>query len=212
MRKGRREAAFFFGQFKSGGCKVIGAPMKIESTAILYLGVMFFLAILLCKTFEVVIERARKFFANGSDYIDPVKTELNTLNSKTDALRIKFESKLDVLKKEINALKTEIDALKSKAESVATTFSAVSDSPTPMPEDSDTWTRDMRVTEASIVPMIPSSASDDTWTRDAVSNQTGDNANAEKKTHPVELANPPSLQPGIGSSARQWKLPQVLID
>ena len=187
--------------------------MKIESTAILYLGVMFFLAILLCKTFELVIERARKFFANGSDYIDPVKTELNALNSKTDALRIKFDSKLDVLKNEINALKTEIDALKSKAESLATAQSSVvSDFPTPMREDADTWTRDMRVTEASIVPMIPSFTSEDTWTRDAVSNQTGGNANAKKKTHPVELANPPSLQPGTGSSARQWKLPQVLID
>jgi predicted PurR-regulated permease PerM len=88
--------------------------MKIESTAILYLSVMFFLAILLCKTFELVIEQARKFFANGSDYIDPVKTELNTLNSKTDALRIKFESKLDVLKNEINALKTELMRSKAK--------------------------------------------------------------------------------------------------
>jgi hypothetical protein len=148
--------------------------MKIESTAILYLAIMFFLAVLFCKTLEIVVEWARRFFVGTNDAIDLIKIELNALNIKIDALQTKFHGKLDVLR-------TEMDGLNNKAQWVATEqLSVAPDSPMPMLEDAysngeDTWIRDVRANEASTAPTIPTSPSENTWMRDAVDKETVEN-------------------------------------
>ena len=79
--------------------------------------------------------------------------ELNELNIKIDALRIKLDGNLD-------ALKIEVNALNSKLKSTATEqLSLVPASPTPMLEDTrgnseNTWIRDALVSETSIAPTI----------------------------------------------------------
>jgi len=145
--------------------------MKIESTAILYLAIMFFLAVLFCKTLEIVVEWARRFFVGTNDAIDLIKIELNALNIKIDALQIKFDGKLDVLR-------TEMDGLNTKAQWVASEqLSVAPDSPMPMLEDAysngeDTWIRDVHASEASTAPTISASPSENTWMRDAVDKET----------------------------------------
>jgi hypothetical protein len=143
--------------------------MKIESAAILYLAIMFFLAVLFCKTLEILVNWVRTLFVGRNDAIDPVKTELNALNIKIDALQIKFDGKVDVLR-------TKMDAL--KAQWVATEqLSVAPDSPMPKLEDAysngeDTWIRDVRASEASTAPTIPASPPENTWMRDAVDRET----------------------------------------
>jgi len=201
-----------------GAPRLSGAPMQIESSAILNVGVMFVVALAFCKTLEIVVERARKLFLSTND-CDPIKMELNALNIKIDALRVKFDGKLEVLKTENRALKNEIDELKNKTESTAPEqFSIMPNSPSSIPEDAykqseDTWIRDMRVCEASTVPTIPSSTSDDTWTRNAAEDEIVEGgANTGKKVHSLKLQKPMSLQPRTVPSSRQWELPKVLID
>ena len=151
--------------------------MPIESMSILYLGVGFLFVVLFCKALEIIVERATILFVGkkkdvrvtslfvGEDVIDLFRMELNELNIKIDALRIKLDGNLD-------ALKIEVNALNSKLESTATEqLSLVPASPTPMLEDTggnskNTWIRDALVSETSIAPTIDESTSNDTWTRD----------------------------------------------
>lgn len=151
--------------------------MPIESMSILYLGVGFLFVVLFCKALEIIVERATILFVGkkkdvrvtslfvGEDVIDLFRMELNELNIKIDALRIKLDGNLD-------ALKIEVNALNSKLESTATEqLSLVQASPTPMLEDTggnskNTWIRDALVSETSIAPTIDESTSNDTWTRD----------------------------------------------
>src|SRR5689334_23921072 len=99
--------------------------MKIESTAILYIGIMFLLALLFCKTVEVVVERTRRIFVGTNDALEPIKMELNALNIKIDGLQLRFDSKFD-------ALQAEIDAVNAKAVPRGTEqLSVVPDSPMP---------------------------------------------------------------------------------
>jgi len=163
--------------------------MKIESTAILYLGIMFFLAVLFCKALESIVDRARRYFMGTNDVVDSIKMELNALHIKIDALKSKLDSKLDVLKTEVDALKTgfdtkldvlkiEIDAVNSKAEPAATKrLSVVPELPTPLPENvysngEDSWTRGVRVIEGSRAPLIPTTNANDTWIRDTHGGET----------------------------------------
>jgi hypothetical protein len=116
---------------------------------------MFVVAVWFCK---IVVERARNAFARNNDDIDSVKTALHALNTKTNALQIEF----DVLKTEMIALKIKTQPAKY-----------AQNSSTPILKDAhanveDTWTRDTRVSEASIAPMMPPSAFDDIWPRDVV--------------------------------------------
>jgi hypothetical protein len=120
---------------------------------------MFFLAVWFCK---IVVERAGQSFARNNDDIDSVKTALHALNTKTNALQIEF----DVLKTEMIALKIKTQPAKY-----------AQNSPAPMLKDAhanveDTWTRDTRVSEASIEPLMPPSAFDDIGTRDAVGKES----------------------------------------
>ena len=148
----------------------IGASMKIDFTTILYIGVLFFLAVWFCK---IVVKRARESFARDNNDIDSVKAALHALNIKTNALQIEF----DVLKTEMIALKIKTQPAKY-----------AQNSPTPMLNDAhaiveDTWTRDTRVSEASIAPMMPPSAFDDIWPRDVVGKEfvEGDAITGRKK-------------------------------
>ena len=154
-----------------------GAPMPIESMSILYLGVGFLFVVLFCKALEIIVDRATilfvgkkdvrvtSLFVDEKDVIDLFRMELNELNIKIDALRIKLDGNLD-------ALKIEVNALNSKLESTATEqLSLVPASPTPMLEDTwgnseNTWIRDALVSETSIAPTIDEFTSNDTWTRD----------------------------------------------
>ena len=70
--------------------------MKIDFTTILFIGVIFFLAVWLGK---LAVGRATSMRKNED--LDPVKTELHALNVKFNSLRNEF----DVLKTEIIALK-----------------------------------------------------------------------------------------------------------
>jgi len=178
-----------------------GVPMKIESTAILYLGIMFFLALLFCKTLEIVVERARRIFVGTNDAIDPIRMELNALNIKIDALQMKFDGKLGVLR-------TEIDAINTKAQWVATEqLSVVPDSPTQdaYSNSEDTWIRDARASEASTVSMIPACPSGDTWTRDILDNEPiqGD-AMIARKSKSVQRPPRLSLIKSSAPKLKQW--------
>ena len=151
--------------------------MPIESMSILYLGVGFLFVVLFCKALEIIVERATilfvgkkdvrvtSLFVGEKDVIDLFRMELNELNIKIDALRIKLDGNLD-------ALKIEVNALNSKLKSTATEqLSLVPASPTPMLEDTwgnseNTWIRDALVSETSIAPTIDEFTSNDTWTRD----------------------------------------------
>ena len=151
--------------------------MPIESMSILYLGVGFLFVVLFCKALEIIVERATilfvgkkevrvtSLFVGENDVIDLFRMELNELNIKIDALRIKLDGNLD-------ALKIEVNALNSKLELTATEqLSLVPASQTPMLEDTwgnseNTWIRDAPVSETSIAPTIDKSTSNDTWTRD----------------------------------------------
>jgi hypothetical protein len=149
--------------------------MPIESTSILYLGVGFLFVVLFCKALEIIVERATilfvgkkdvrvtSLFVGEKDVIDLFRMELNELNIKIDALRIKLDGNFD-------ALKLEVNALNSKLESTATEqLSLVPASPTledTWGNSENTWIRDALVSETSIAPTIGEFTSNDTWTRD----------------------------------------------
>jgi hypothetical protein len=145
--------------------------MPIESTSILYIGVGFLFVVLICKILEIIVERATilfvgkkkdvrvtSLFVGEKDVIDLFRMELNELNIKIDAVRIKLDG---------------MNAPNSKLESTARMTersSLLQALPTPMVEDTtgnskDTWTRDALVNETSIAPSIGESTSNDTWTR-----------------------------------------------
>jgi hypothetical protein len=151
--------------------------MPIESMSILYLGVGFFFVALFCKALEIIVERATilfvgkkdvrvtSLFVGEKDVIDLFRMELNELNIKIDALRIKLDGNLDALKIEVNALNSKLGSTATEQSSLVPT------SPTPKLEDTwgngeNTWTRGALVNETSIAPTIGESTSNDTWTRD----------------------------------------------
>jgi len=128
--------------------------MKIDFTTILFIGVIFFLAVWLGK---LAVGRATSIRKNED--LDPVKTELHALNVKFNSLRNEFD-----------VLKTEIIALKIKAQPAK----HVQNSTTSILKDAhanaeDTWNRDARVSELPFASMMPpQSPFDDIWARDAV--------------------------------------------
>src|SRR5262245_19314093 len=153
--------------------------MPIESTSILYVGVGFLVVVLFCKAFEIIVERATilfvgkkkvrvtSLFIDEKDVIDSLRTELNELNIKIDALRIKLDGNFDALKIEVNALNNKLESTARMTEQ----SSLLQALPTPIVEDTrgngeDTWTRDALVNETSMAPAIGESTSKDVWTRD----------------------------------------------
>jgi hypothetical protein len=152
--------------------------MPIEAISIMYVGVGFLLVLLFCKALEIVVERAATLFVGKKkDIIDLLRMEINALNIKFDALRIKLDGQLDALKIEVNALDRKVESTAKVIEQLSLGPALPTLSRGMLVDNSssdgqlvpeDTWTRDTLVSNASIAPTIDDSSSHDTWDRDTL--------------------------------------------
>jgi len=134
--------------------------MKFDSIAIMYLIVMFLVALSFSKALEIVVDWAIRVFSNKKLDVIDLPTELNALSTRVDACG----DELDAVKKVVNAITAKLESIEKLTEqhSLAPALGAAG-----MPED--TWQRSEHLQHEVItmVPTIEQSASADSWTRDA---------------------------------------------
>ena len=134
-----------------------GAPMPIESISILYVGVGFLFVVLFGKALEIIVRRATSLFVGKKDVL-----VTNLFVGEKD---------LDLFRMELNELNIKIDALRIKLSRMNEQSSLLQPLPIPMVEDprgnnEDTWSRDALVNETSIAPTIGESTSNNPGARD----------------------------------------------
>ena len=134
--------------------------MKFDSIAIMYLIVMFLVALSFSKALEIVVDWAIRVFGNKKLDVIDLPTELNALSTRVDACG----NELDAVKTVVNAITAKLESIEKLKEqhSLAPALGAAG-----MPED--TWQRSEHLQHEVItmVPTIEQSASADSWTRDA---------------------------------------------